>query len=147
MKIQRMMILLALLIYNFLKVQTTSLDNLDNADDRRYLKASLDNLHSQKMIYQKACAINPTDGAVEIPSDSLTTTISNGAYDGCTALTTLTFATQVYITTIASEAFKDTSLATMEIPSTITSIASDAFDGKWTYCDSEFTWYCCFSYC
>ncbi len=63
---------------------------------------------------------------VEIPSGI--TSIGNGAFNGCTGLTSIEIPSSV--TSIASYAFQGcTGLTSIEIPSSVTSIASSAFKG------------------
>lgn len=64
--------------------------------------------------------------SVTIPST--VTEISNDAFNGCTALTSVTFATGSKLTTIGNQAFyKATSLTGMTLPSGVTTIGENAF--------------------
>lgn len=56
-------------------------------------------------------------------------TISLNAFNGCTALTSVTFETGTKITTIPEGAFAGTGLTSIRIPASVTMIGKDAFKG------------------
>ena len=57
------------------------------------------------------------------------TSIGSSAFDGCSALKTVTFGDNSQLESIGGSAFRDcSSLTSIEIPSRVTSIASNAFE-------------------
>ena len=65
--------------------------------------------------------------SVTIPSS--VTVIGEGAFDECSNLTSVVFATGSRLTTIGDEAFSSTAIINLVIPATVTTIGNNAFGG------------------
>ncbi|MBR2646238.1 MAG: leucine-rich repeat protein [Clostridia bacterium] len=63
--------------------------------------------------------------SIEIPAG--VTSIASDAFNGCTALTTVTFAEGSKLTRINGRAFQDSGITAIDIPETVNNIGNDAF--------------------
>jgi hypothetical protein len=89
--------------------------------------ATVDNLFGT--IYSTNPAVNVANSSLtELKLSNKWTTIVNGAFDNCTALTTVDFATPTAAATIGDKAFYKTGLTALSLPAKVKTIGDNAFE-------------------
>ena len=91
---------------------------------------SLEKIITGKLNYIRGAALKGLPALQELVVDNALTHIQYNAFDGCKALTTITFKEGVRLKDIAQQTFKScTALVEITLPDTVTSMGDSVFDG------------------